>query len=35
MAAKYPVEQIALEPKAHKFLKKEDFDALMKKLSIL
>jgi len=31
MAAKYPVEQIALEPKAHEFLKKEDFDALMKK----
>jgi len=31
MAAKYPVEQIALEPNAHEFLKKEDFDALMKK----
>ena len=31
MAAKYPLEQIALEPNAHEFLKKEDFDALMKK----
>lgn len=31
MAAKYPVEQIALEPNAHEFLKQEDFDALMKK----
>ncbi len=31
MAAKYPVEQIALEPKAHEFFKKEDYDALVKK----
>lgn len=31
MAVKYPQEQIALEPNAHEFLKKEDFDALMKK----
>jgi predicted dehydrogenase len=31
MAAKYPVEQIALEPKGHEFLKKDDYDALMKK----
>ncbi len=31
MAVKYPEEQIALEPNAHEFLKKEDFDALMKK----
>jgi predicted dehydrogenase len=31
MAIKYPEEQIALEPAAHEFLKKEDFDALMKK----
>ncbi|MEI6062369.1 MAG: Gfo/Idh/MocA family oxidoreductase [Bacteroidota bacterium] len=31
MAVKYPVEQIALEPNAHEFLKKEDFDALVKK----
>jgi hypothetical protein len=31
MAVKYPVENIALEPAAHEFLKKEDFDALMTK----
>jgi predicted dehydrogenase len=31
MAVKYPEAQIALEPAAHEFLKKEDFDALMKK----
>ncbi len=31
MAVKYPEENIALEPSAHEFLKKEDFDALMKK----
>jgi len=31
MAVKYPEEQIALEPNAHEYLKKEDFDALMKK----
>ena len=31
MAAKWPVEQIALEPNAHEFLKKDDFDALIKK----
>lgn len=31
MAIKYPEEQIALEPNAHEFLKKDDFDALMKK----
>ena len=31
MAAKWPEEQIALEPNAHEFLKKEEFDALMKK----
>jgi len=31
MAVKYPDEQIALEPNAHEFLKKEDFDTLMKK----
>lgn len=31
MAVKYPEEQIALEPNAHEFLKKEDFDSLMKK----
>ncbi len=31
MAVKYPEAQIALEPNAHEFLKKEDFDALMKK----
>ncbi len=29
MAVKYPVENIALEPSAHEFLNKEDFDALM------
>ena len=31
MAVKYPEPAIALEPGAHEFLKKEDFDALMKK----
>ena len=31
MAVKYPEESIALEPAAHEFLKKEDFDALMEK----
>jgi len=31
MAVKYPEESIALEPSAHEFLKKEDFDALMTK----
>jgi hypothetical protein len=31
MAVKYPEQQIAQEPNAHEFLKKEDFDALMKK----
>lgn len=31
MAVKWPEEQIALEPNAHEPLKKEDFDALMKK----
>jgi predicted dehydrogenase len=31
MAVKYPEPGIALEPGAHEFLKKEDFDALMKK----
>lgn len=31
MAVKYPVEQIALEPNAHEFLKQADFDALIKK----
>jgi len=31
MAVKWPEENIALEPVAHEFLKKEDFDALMKK----
>jgi len=31
MAVKYPEQLIALEPGAHEFLKKEDFDALMKK----
>ncbi|MFZ4546174.1 MAG: Gfo/Idh/MocA family protein [Bacteroidales bacterium] len=31
MAVKYPVEQIALEPNAHEFLKKEDFEELVKK----
>ncbi len=31
MAVKYPEPQIALVPQAHEFLKKEDFDALMKK----
>jgi hypothetical protein len=31
MAVEYPEEQIALEPNAHEFLKKEDFNALMKK----
>jgi hypothetical protein len=31
MAVKWPETQIALEPKAHEWLKKEDFDALMKK----
>jgi len=31
MAVKYPEQNIALEPNAHEFLKKEDFDALMKK----
>ena len=31
MAVKWPEIQIALEPKAHEWLKKEDFDALMKK----
>jgi len=31
MAVKWPEEQIALEPNAHEFLKKEDFEALMKK----
>jgi len=31
MAVKWPEEQIALEPNAHEILKKEDFDALMKK----
>lgn len=30
MAVKYPKESIALEPKAHAFMKQEDFDALMK-----
>lgn len=30
MAVKYPQPSIALEPSAHEFLKKEDFDALMK-----
>ncbi len=29
MARKWPEEQIALEPKAHEWLKKEDFDKLM------
>ncbi len=31
MAVKYPEEQIAIEPNAHEFLNKEDFNALMKK----
>jgi len=31
MAVKWPQEQIALEPNAHEFLKKEDFEALVKK----
>lgn len=31
MAVKYPEQNIALEPSAHEFLKKEDFDALMQK----
>lgn len=31
MAVKWPEQNIALEPAAHEFLKKEDFDALMKK----
>lgn len=31
MAVKYPKMQIALSPASHEFLKKEDFDALMKK----
>lgn len=31
MAVKYPEENIALEPGGHTFLKKEDFDQLMKK----
>jgi hypothetical protein len=31
MAVKYPEPAIALEPGAHEFLKKEDFEALMKK----
>ncbi len=31
MAVKWPKQDIALEPNAHEFLKKEDFDALMKK----
>lgn len=31
MAIKYPEQNIALEPSAHEFLKKEDFDALMSK----
>ena len=31
MAVKWPLEQIALEPNAHEFLKKEDFDELIKK----
>jgi len=31
MAVKYPNQNIALEPNAHEFLKKDDFDALMKK----
>lgn len=31
MAVKWPEEQIALEPNAHEFLKKEEYDALMKK----
>ena len=30
MAVKYPEESIALEPSGHTFLKKEDFDQLMK-----
>jgi hypothetical protein len=29
MARKWPVQQIALEPKAHEWLKKEDYDKLM------
>ena len=31
MAIKYPETQIALSPAAHEFLKKDEFDALMKK----
>lgn len=31
MAAKWPEQQIALEPKSHDFLNKDEFDALMKK----
>jgi hypothetical protein len=31
MAIKYPETQIALSPESHEFLKKDDFDALMKK----
>jgi predicted dehydrogenase len=31
MAVKYPEQAIALEPAAHEFLKKEDYDSLMKK----
>jgi predicted dehydrogenase len=31
MAVKYPEESIALEPKAHSFLKKEEYDELLKK----
>lgn len=31
MAVKYPEQRIALEPNAHEFLKKEDYDALMQK----
>ncbi|HNX44702.1 MAG TPA: Gfo/Idh/MocA family oxidoreductase [Bacteroidales bacterium] len=31
MAVKYPEQNIALEPSAHEFLKKEDLDALLKK----
>jgi len=31
IAAKWPETQIAIEPNAHEWLKKEDFDALMKK----
>lgn len=31
MAVKWPDERIALEPKAHEWLKQDDFDAMMKK----